>query len=467
MATAERPGTTRSPKTDLRNLGALYLGKILIGATRLLKQGGTTLPGRAALTISPQLLPFFAGQLPGGTVAVTGTNGKTTTAALLAAILKESGLPHVHNSGGANLAWGVATALIEAGTWKGELPAEIAVLEMDEGAFPAISEALRPRGAVVTNIFRDQLDRFGGVQRVQEAIQRGLHSLHPAAAVCLNADDPLVAAVDSGGRKTLYYGLDLPAGVVPGFSPGEEIPCPRCGGSLIYTALFYAHLGRYRCSRCGFRRPDPEIKLRRFTSSAENSTLLKMSLCGRSLEAALSLPGTYNLYNALAAAAAAAALNLPDDAIRGAFTAAAAPAGRMERRRIGAKELLIALIKNPAGANEVLRTLLKDRDDHPVHLLIAINDRIADGRDISWLGETDFEQLAALGPRIGGMIVSGTRSQEAKQRLVKAGFNPAEMAVEPSLQKALKKALSATAPEAKLIVLANYTAMMQLRRLMN
>ncbi len=467
MADSNRSGSGGAPRAGLRNLGALYLGKLLIGATRLLKHGGTTLPGRVALKVSPQLISFLAGQLPSGTIAVTGTNGKTTTAALLAAIFRQSGFQCVHNRAGSNLAWGVATTLIEAGTWRAGLPGEIAVLEIDEGAFPVICESLQPRGAVITNIFRDQLDRFGGGQQVQAAIQRGVRALHPGATVLLNADDPLVAAIDSGGRKTLYYGFDLPPGAIAGPSPEKGFPCPRCRRDLIYADIYFAHLGRYRCPSCGFHRPEPEIKLRRFESAAGGSALMTLSLRGSPLQAALPLPGVYNLYNALAAAAAATALGLPGAAIREALAAAAPPSGRMERRRSGNKNLLIALIKNPAGAGEVLHTLLQETGETRVHFLIAINDRPADGRDISWLWETDFEQLAALRPRTGSMVLSGTRAVDAARRLEKAGFDPAGMIVEPALQRALRKALAATAPGERLIILPNYTALMQLRRLLN
>lgn len=464
MADAGHPDAGKTPRTGLKNRGALLLGKVLIGTARLLKHGGTTLPGRAALKVSPQLPSFLAGQLTCGTIAVTGTNGKTTTAALLAAILKESGRRYVHNSAGANLAWGVATALIEAGTLSGRMPAELALLEIDEGAFPAISECLRPRCAIITNIFKDQLDRFGGVRQVQKAIQKGVQALHPGAQVCLNADDPLVAAINSKGRKTLYYGFDLPAGAVSGPPSVEKTPCPLCGRELIYTDVYYAHLGRYRCHYCSFRRPEPEIKLRHFEIAPGNNILIKLSLRGSILEAVLPLPGTYNLYNALAAAAASTALDLPETAIRTAFAGAAPPAGRMEHRLIENKELLLALIKNPAGANETFRTLLKDAKGAAVHFLIAINDHIADGKDISWLGETDFEQLTAIRP--GSTFISGTRTRETLQRLEKAGFEPGAMFPTPSLQKALPKALAATAPGEKLVILANYTAMMRLRRML-
>lgn len=467
MAEANRSGSCGAPRAGLRNLGAFFLGKMLIGATRLLKHGGTTLPGRAALQVSPQLIPFLAGQLPSGTIVVTGTNGKTTTATLLAAIFRQGGLQCVHNRAGSNLAWGVATTLIEASTWRAGLPGEIAVLEIDEGAFPALSKSLRPRGAVVTNIFRDQLDRFGGVQQVQDAIRRGVQALHPDATIFLNADDPLVAAIDGGGRKILYYGFDLPPGVIAGTSPEEKVPCPRCRRDLVYADIYFAHLGRYRCPSCGFHRPEPEIKLRRFEIAPGESTLMKLSLRGSPLQAALPLPGIYNLYNALAAAAAATALGLPDAAVRDAFAAAAPPSGRMERRRIGDKNLLVALIKNPAGADEVLRTLLTGTSDPRLHFLIAINDHPADGTDISWLWETDFEQLAAIRSRTGSLVLSGTRAIDAARRLEQAGFDAAEMIVEPALHLALRKALALTPAGEKLIILPNYTAMMQLRRLLD
>jgi UDP-N-acetylmuramyl tripeptide synthase len=466
LAARKRSGSGGAPRAGLRDYGALFLGKMLIVGTRLLKHGGTTLPGRVALKVSPQLLSFMAGQLPMGTIAVTGTNGKTTTASLLAAIFRQGGLRCVHNKAGSNLAWGVATTLIETGAWKEGLPGDIAVMEMDEGAFPAISKDMQPRGAVVTNIFRDQLDRFGGVQQVQDAISRGVQAMSPGAAVFLNADDPLLAGIDSGGRKTIYYGFDLPRGSITRVFPERGFPCPRCHRDLIYTDLYYAHLGRYRCANCGFMRPEPEFKLRRFETAPEGGALATLSLRGKLLQAALPLPGIYNLYNALAAAAAATALDMPEAAIRDAFAAAAPPSGRMERRRLGNKDLLIALIKNPAGAGEVFRTLLQGRGDSRIHFLIAINDRPADGRDISWLWETDFEQLAGLRFRTGSMVLSGTRAVDVARRLKKAGFDGAKMIVEPVLRRALQKALAATAPGEKLIILPNYTAMMQLRRLL-
>ena len=467
MTAPEQPTPGRASRAGLRNLGALYLGKALIGAARLLGRGGTTLPGRAALKISPQLIPFMAGRLPSGAVAITGTNGKTTTAALLAGIFKQGGLQYIHNSAGANLAWGIATTLVEAATWRADLSAETALLEIDEGAFPALAGSLQPRLALVTNIFRDQLDRFGGVQRVQAAIEKGLQLMDPEASIVLNADDPLVAALESGGRKTIYYGFDPPPGSAAKTAPQEELPCPRCGGRLMYTERYYAHLGRYRCSCCAFRRPEPEMKLRRFDSAAGGGALLKMSLRGRPLQASLPFPGIYNLYNALAAAAASAVLGLPDSAIREGLAGASPPSGRMERRSAGAAEILMALIKNPAGADEVLRTLPGETGGSGrIHFLIAVNDNIADGRDISWLEETDFEQLAALMPQTGALLFSGTRARQAQLRLERAGFDAAAMAAEPSLKRALRQALAAAAPGEKLIILANYTAMMQLRRLL-
>lgn len=466
MSKANQAPAAGALRAGWLNRSAIVLGKMLIGATRLLKQGGTTLPGRAALKISPQLTSYLAGQLPAGTIVITGTNGKTTTAALLAAVFKQDGWRCVHNEAGSNLDWGIASTLIEASTWKAELPAEIAVLEIDEGAFPAMSVSLQPRAAVVTNIFRDQLDRFGGVEQVQSAIQRGVQALPPEALVFLNADDPLVAAIDGGSRETFYYGLELPPSAISGLSPAEkpEVACPRCRRELLYTRIYFAHLGRYRCPSCGFHRPEPIFKLRQLEISSEEGTAIKMSLRGSPLRATLPLPGIYNLYNALAAAAAASAFGLSGAAVQEALGNAAPPSGRMERRRIASRELLIALIKNPAGANQVLQTLLQEKQERQIHLLIAINDHPADGTDISWLWETDFEQLAAARAQIGSITISGTRAPETARRLEEAGLSPDRMTVEPALPRALRQALLSTAPGEKLIVLPNYTAMRQLQR---
>ena len=463
MAAPNREPPAGPSRPGWRNLGAVFLGKALIESTRMLKQGGTTLPGRAALKVSPQLISFLSRQLAGDTVAITGTNGKTTTAALLAATFKQAGRDCVHNAAGANLSWGIATTLIEAATWKAELAPRNAVLEIDEGAFPALSKNLLSCAAVVTNIFRDQLDRFGGPERVRAAIQEGLQALPSRALILLNADDPLVASLDGGAAETLYYGLELPARAA---LKNPELPCPRCRGELLYSRLYFAHLGRYRCPSCSFTRPEPEFKLRPAASSGKNGAM-QLILQGRALEAALPLPGVYNLYNALAAAAAASACGLPDAAIMKALAAAAPPAGRMEQHRIGSKNLLTALVKNPAGTDAVLRTLVAETKEKQVHFLIAINNRPADGTDSSWLWEADFEQLAALQPRTGSVILSGTKAGEMKLRLEKAGFDEAGLTAVLSLPGAFRKAVAATAPGEKLIILANYTAMRQLRRLIS
>ena len=463
----KKPACAAHLRVGWRNLGAIYLGKSLIWASRLLKQGGTTLPGRAALRLSPQLIPFFSAQLGPGTTAITGTNGKTTTAALLASICKEAGRLCLHNAAGANLAWGIASTLIEASSWKGTLPERYAVLEIDEGAFPALSEKLHPRTALVTNIFRDQLDRFGGVMQVRSAIQRGVQALPPDALLLLNADDPLVASIDGGSRQTLYYGLDLQPRQEDAPESREEPPlsCPYCRRELRYSRLYYAHLGRYRCPSCGFYRPEPEFKLRRFSFTSAGGADLSLSLRGNPLQATLPLPGIYNLYNALSAAAAAWSCGLPEEAIVKALAAATPPAGRMERYRVDSRNLLAALIKNPAGANEVLRTLSGETaHDRRVHLLIAINDRIADGTDISWLEEIDFSPLNTMRARLGSITLSGTRACEVGQRLEEWDFSAGKMLLAPAPPQALRRAIARAEPGEKLIILANYTAMRELRR---
>lgn len=466
--TRANPNPSARSRAGWRNRSAVFLGKALIGTTRLLKRGGTTLPGRAALKISPQLISFLSGQLTAGTAVITGTNGKTTTASLLAAMCKAAGRSCVHNAAGSNLAWGIASTLIEAGTWQGKLPEGSAVLEVDEGAFPALSRSLRPRFAVITNIFRDQLDRFGGVEQVRTALQKGVQALPPEALLFLNADDPLVASIDAGARETLFFGLDLSPHDAAALTPAEKpkLPCPCCRRELQYTRIYFAHLGRYHCLSCGFHRPEPEFKLRQFELTSAEGAAMTLSLRGRPLQAVLPLPGIYNLYNALAAAAAASAFALPEAAIKDALGKAVPPSGRMEHRRVASRELLIALIKNPAGANQVLATLLDraQEQEQRTHLLIAINNYPADGADLSWLWETDFEQLAAARAQLAAVTLSGTGAAELARRLEKAGVDGAGITVEAALPRALRQAIARAEPGEKVIILPNYTAMQQVRQ---
>jgi UDP-N-acetylmuramyl tripeptide synthase len=456
----------------LRAWLALWTGKAAILALRLLGRGASTLPGRLALRIKPGLIADLGRRLRRGSAVVTGTNGKTTTATMLAAAAAADGRRIAHNRTGANLATGVATALIATTTWSGRAR-EQGIAEVDEASMPAVSRALRPRVAVVTNFFRDQLDRYGELQTAVALVRRGLAAMPAEGVAVLNADDPLVAGLgDSEATahlKRLYFGVDTALPDDPGEAPSDAAHCPRCGRPFRYEARHYAHLGRYVCDGCGLRRPEPDVALvalderwggRGAAVPGAPSWHLELRTPAGGLTFDLAAGGLYNVYNALAAAAGGLALGLQPEAVSRALTDFRSSFGRMEAVPIEGRTALIALVKNPVGLSEVVRTLVRDPDPRK-GVLVAINDRYADGRDVSWLWDADLERLA--GVSFGAVVASGTRAEDMALRLKYAGIPSDRVAVEPDLDAALRRGIAAVPPGATLYVLPTYTAMLALR----
>lgn len=446
---------------------AVTTGKLLIFATRILGRGGTTLPGRVALKIKPDITKVLSAQLGRGSLIITGTNGKTTTSALITAILKESGAKCIHNQSGSNMSWGVASTLVGAASVSGRVNADYAVLEVDEGAFPAVVKSTSPLCVVVTNIFRDQLDRYGEIDSIQQAIGRGLLEVPEGSLEIINADDPSLVSLEKSKAGTrLTYGLeiDLPFGDF-GQTGRDLKTCPRCLKQLVYERVYYAHLGHYHCPSCAFKRPDPDIKLTDYTFTAEGTTRLTISHQGGEFSFNYPLLGWYNLYNVLAATACSLALNICTGIITRALEKSAPSFGRMEKFNHSGQEIIMALIKNPVGANEVLRTMFNEPGSFT--LLVAINDKIADGRDVSWLWDVDFEQLTANEGKLKSVVASGLRAWDMAVRYKYAGINQNRIITVENTAEALKSALDLTEPEGRLFILPSYTAMLEIRRHLN
>lgn len=452
---------------QIKHLAAVWIGKILVFLTRLAKKGGTTLPGRVALKVDPGLITTLSAQMKAGTLVVTGTNGKTTTSALISLILKENGMQCIHNQSGSNLSWGVASALISAVRWPVRLEGDWALMEADEAAFPQVVSGLHPQGVVATNIFRDQLDRYGEIDRIQAAIAEGFR-LQPADGFeVINADDPsLLIPAGSRAKKRFYYGfqIDLPADTF--LNTGRDAKaCPRCGVNLVYEKIYYAHLGHYYCPACLTRRPAPDVRLTNKFDNPDGTVKLEIAMPEEMLEVSVPLPGTYNIYNILAAVTCATALSIPAALIKQALRKAAPSFGRMELFEAYGKKITMALIKNPVGANEVLRTILEQPGK--ISLVVAINDRIADGTDVSWLWDVDFEQLSFAGGRLSKLIVTGLRAWDMAVRLKYAGLDPAAINIVEDTARAIRQALAETAAGEKLVILPTYTAMLEMRRHLN
>jgi len=460
-----RPRSESVRLSAVRRLAALLAGRAAGFASRALRRGGgTALPGLVAEALAPGLAAELASQLGGGSLVVTGTNGKTTTARMIAGIASTAGLQPLPNRSGSNLMRGITTALIDEADIRGRLrdgPRRLGVFEVDEATLPQAVEALRPRVLLFTNLFRDQLDRYGEVDSVAARWRRTLESSDPSTAVILNADDPSVAALaDVAPGKVICYGLDDPsAGLACAEHAADARWCPSCGSDYRYSVLFYGHVGHWFCPGCGRSRPAPQVRATAVTSEGGRTAVAVETPVGR-LSLSLALSGLYNAYNALAATAAGLALGVGLEAIGEGLSSATAAFGRQESFEVDGRRVLVLLGKNPAGLNQVLRTIAAA--DAEKHLLFFLNDDVADGRDVSWIWDADFELLAG---QPGTWVLSGTRAEDLALRLKYAGLErPA--AVEPDVGVALARALRETPPGGLLYVVPTYTAMLRVRELL-
>ena len=447
-----------------RERAALLLGRAAASASRRLgRGGGTALPGLVAGAVAPELLGTLSAGLGRGVVTVTGTNGKTTTAHLLAAIARTAGLEPLTNSAGSNLERGLLSAFVEATGTDGSLSNaadRLGILEVDEAAIVPLYPQLRPSVSVFTNLFRDQLDRYGEVDSIAEGWRAALAEAAArgeSPTLVLNADDPSVAQIAEAGReRVVTFGVDDPAAALPGVEHASDARfCGRCGGPFEYSAVYIGHVGVWRCPACSEARTSPDVAACEVRLGAEDASFT-LRLGGEELRVDLPQTGLYSVYNALAAAASAHALGLTVDAIERAIEASGPAFGRQERFDVGGRRARVLLAKNPAGLNEVIRALTAS--EQPVRLLMLLNDGIQDGRDVSWIYDADLERLAG---RVEDVVVSGGRADDLALRLHLAGIEP--RVVQPHIASALDQALSATPTGRRLDVVATYTAMIEVR----
>ncbi|HEY3083538.1 MAG TPA: MurT ligase domain-containing protein [Chloroflexota bacterium] len=427
---------------------------------RLGRGGGTTVPGRLTAWIEPAALARLGRGLPGGSIVVTATNGKTTTARLIAQVFGAAGRRIVHNRSGANLLGGVTSALVRAAGPSGRTAGDVGLFEVDEASVPEVAAALEPRVLAIGNLFRDQLDRYGEVAYLAGQWRRAVERLSPDSTLVLNADDPGVSALAAAAPgRVLFVGIEdrSRAGPEPEHTADARL-CPRCAGRLEYEAVFYGHLGHYRCPACAFARPRPDLAALAIEPRGFDGSLVRLRHGDDEEELLLPLPGLYNVYNALLALGAAAASGVELGAAARAIERSGGAFGRIERIPVRDRTVLMALVKNPVGFDQVLRTVL-DAAERP-DLLIAINDLLADGTDVSWLWDVEFEALVG---RAGSITLSGTRAGDMGVRLKYAGVDPAFVRVEATRARALDVALEQVESGGTLYVLPTYTAMLELR----
>ena len=423
--------------------------------------GGTTLPGRLLLRLDRKAIGRLGSRLDDGVTLISATNGKTTTAGMLAALLAAENRVPVHNRAGSNMTWGIATALLEQDGHEG-------LFEVDEAWLPQVATELDPSLLILGNLFRDQLDRYGETEVLAEGWAGTVAERTGRTRFVLNADDPLVADLgrdeEAVRRKgVVYFGIDDEAQALPELQHAFDAKhCRRCGHPYAYARAFVGHLGHYACDNCGASRPEPEVAATRIELHGMRGSSLTVRTSTGELAIELPLPGLYNVYNALAAIAAALELGIPPESISRALGDMRGAFGRVETVAVDSKQVSILLVKNPAGANEVLRTLKLEAAEGELDLWIALNDRIADGRDVSWVWDADFELLTGAVRRV---TCTGTRAPEMALRLKYAGWPEEAIAVEPEIESSLDRAV--TAAPMQLFALPTYTALLELHKVLS
>jgi UDP-N-acetylmuramyl tripeptide synthase len=428
---------------------------------RLGRGGGTVIAGHLVPRIAPTALRDVTRSLAHGSVVVSGTNGKTTTTRLISHILRGAGMRPVHNRAGANLLSGLFTAVAQGTDWRAHPRGDVGLFEVDEATVPAALQHVEPRVLVLHNIFRDQLDRYGEVHFVANLWRESLRGLPATSTVAINADDPLVAGIVESHNAVSYGIADESVGVGALPHAADARLCPRCGAALRYTVVFYGHLGHYACTRCEFARPTPAVSATSVELLGDEGSNLTIATPDGVIRARLHLPGLYNVYNALAAVAASSTMGIRRDTIARGMETFTAAFGRLERIQVEDRQLFLALVKNPVGFTEVLRTVLASEGRRT--LLIAINDLFADGTDVSWLWDVEFERLAG---RVNVAVCSGLRAEDMAVRLKYAGVEPERIKVERDPRRAIELALSAAEPEETIYALPTYTAMLALREVL-
>lgn len=418
---------------SLSDLIAIAAGKTVSQISKTLRMGaGATWPGEVAFRVSPSILRSLSSMFSKGIILVVGTNGKTTTSSMIATILSKQGHTLVHNTSGANLLNGVVSSCVlhHGKTY------EYGVFEVDENSLPQILSYVTPKIVVVLNLFRDQLDRYGEVDVIAEKWNKALRPLSDTSTVILNADDPLVASFGKRlDARVVYFGLSekfRQDRVVDHAT--DSIFCQYCGGRLAYTSYFFSHLGDWYCTICGDARP--QVSLSEWNSP---------------------LPGLYNTYNTLAAVLVARVLSIPDADIESSLVGFHPAFGRQEEFAVDGKTIKLFLSKNPAGFTASLRAVL---DMKPRAIMVALNDRIPDGRDVSWIWDVDFEMI---GPKTS-VVVTGDRVYDMALRLHYADSK--KLSVESDTKKALNSGLLEIKQGETLYVLATYSAMLDIRKIL-
>ena len=426
---------------------AITLGRL--ANTILSKRGGgSSFPGKLAEKIDKDILKNLSSTYD--VIMVTGTNGKTLTTTLISNIIRLRDGSVLTNPTGANLRQGVITSFITSPDRK---QAKVAVLEIDEATLKYITPHIKPKFIVFTNVFRDQMDRYGEIYTTYGEMVKGA-SFAQEAMIIANGDLPIFNSGDLANPIQFYGFNHIEDGEFSVNPNTDGILCPKCEHILRYKKITYANQGKYYCPNCEFKRPDLTYELNRIN----RLTIQDANFTIGDTEFHLPVAGVYNLYNALAAYSVAKAMDIDDALIKQGFEEVNKVFGRQEVVKIGKKDLILNIMKNPVGVNQLIDLISLEKD--PFSLFILLNDRPADGTDVSWIWDGKFEELLSKADR--PVLISGLRADDLKQRIEVCGLTDEEILVEKNLNE-ITRCLQ-NLPNKKVYVLATYTAMLDLRK---
>lgn len=438
-------------KISIKSIISILATKLTIFITKTLLKGGTTFPGKIALKLDKDILTKVA--LGYNVILVTGTNGKTTTTSMIYNILKEKGYPVITNNTGANLYSGIVTTFVDNYKFSDKNHEKFAVIEVDEANVKFITEKITPTVITVTNLFRDQLDRYGEVYTTLNKILEGVYNV-PTSKLILNGDESLLGKLDIK-NPVVFYGFKTNINENKTIDINADAKfCKFCKTPYKYNFVTYNHLGDYYCTGCGYKRPEISYGVDEIIDLTSESSTVKIN----NTEIFLSQSGVYNIYNALCAYSIAKELGLDDLTIKKSLESQSSSFGRQETINIEDKEVKIILVKNPAGYNQALDTLCLSKE--PFSAAFILNDNYADGRDVSWIWDVNFEHLNNVD--LNEIYVSGLRSYDMAVRLKTAGLDSSKFSITEEYDALTERIKESN--NKKVYILATYTAMINYRK---
>lgn len=414
-------------------------------------KGGTNFPGKVALKLDKNVLNVVGRNYK--LILITGTNGKTTTTSMIYNMIQESGKDVITNNTGANMLPGIVSCFVENFRYKKQNYERYAVIEIDEANLKLVTEHLNPYIITVTNLFRDQLDRFGEVYTTLNKILEGIKKT-PDSTLVLNGDESLLGDLELNNPCT-YFGFNtaLDNNKIIDINSDAKF-CKKCKSPYKYHYISYNHLGNFYCSNCGYKRPNLNYSVDKIVEQSSEGSLILID----NNEYYINQPGTYNIYNGLCAYSIAKLLNINNSVVFNSLKSQKSSFGRQESVIINNKIIKIILVKNPAGFDEAINTIMLDK--RKLSLAFILNDNYADGRDISWIWDVAFEKLTSL--NISSVMIAGIRIYDMAVRLKIAGLNTENFLLCQNHEELLTRIINSE--NDTIYLLATYTAMISFRK---